>query len=74
MKRIYINEALMKIRKIKWVDIDNYDAVSPLMTDSELNNLDLIKMVMIYFNDFFKNAYPFLTHFAANLEKIIVFQ
>jgi len=50
VKRICINEALMEIRKRKWVDnmvdIDNYDGVSPLMTDSELNNSDLINMVM----------------------------
>lgn len=50
MKKICINEALMEIRKRKWVDdvvdIDNYDGVSPLMTDSDLNNSDLIKMVM----------------------------
>ena len=40
----------MEIRKRKWVDnvvdVNNYDGASPLMTDSELNNSDLIKMVM----------------------------
>ena len=50
MRKICINEALMEIRKRKWVDnvveVDNYDGASPLMTDSELNNSDLIKMVM----------------------------
>ena len=50
MRKICINEALMEIRKKKWidnvVDIDNYDVVSPLMTDADLNNSDLIKMVM----------------------------
>lgn len=50
MRKICINEALMEIRKRKWVDnvvdVENYDGLSPLMTDSELNNSDLIKMVM----------------------------
>jgi len=50
MRKICINEALMEIRKRKWVnnvvDIDNYDQESPLMTDSDLNNSDLIRMVM----------------------------
>lgn len=50
MRKICVNEALMEIRKRKWVDnvvdVENYEGESPLMTDSELNNSDLIKMVM----------------------------